>query len=760
MAGSRRLRVLGAVACLLTARSVLGWEANVIGTASPPAGGALAVAVDAAGDVIAGGSITNAVTGEDFAVVKLAGATGTTHWRYVLSGSDASNEAARTVAVDDAGDIFASGTTGEWPPRTIVKLAGFDGSELWKEYAPESRSIALDPHGDVFAGGGFSVSKFAGTTGQLMWSDSITDGTIVNQLTVDSHGDVVAGGFIPSSSQPQIRAMKYAGATGNLTWDVSIPNGGVSLVAVDPAADVILVGSGGPSTIVRVAAIVAIKLSGSTGAELWRNDENRCGGFDQAYSVAVDHNSDVFIAGDTHGCTTYDDFTVYKLRADDGAMAWLATIDRGRNDYAQAVAVDQAGDVVATGHDSNGSMLTAKFAAADGTPLWQFTSSRFGLGSALTTDAQDDVVTGGSLQDPGSGFDYEDFAVVKLRGLDGGDFQCGDGVVQAGEQCDQGAANGTASSCCTIACIFRSTGTPCAGGACDGAGMCVTTTTTSTTTTSTSTTSSTTSTSSTTTSTTTTSATATTTTTSTVPTTITTTTTVPHVCGNGVVEPGEQCDDGPATGQPGDCCTATCQFQPAGTTCTDEGDLCTVDVCDATGSCTHPIAPSPTCTTPARAGGATLLLQALVPGHNRGQFKWGKGPVVPLAEFGDPVGGERTRLCVYDQSAPNTYVLALRGAPSVNGGGVWTLSATGWKFRSTTGAPDGITGVTLKSGTTPLKAKVLVRATADPTFPAGLPLRNNPTVVAQFKTSRGTCWGAVFSAPTLNTVTEFKAKSD
>ena len=231
------------------------------------------------------------------------------------------------------------------------------------------------------------------------------------------------------------------------------------------------------------------------------------------------------------------------------------------------------------------------------------------------------------------------------------------------------------------------------------------------------------------------------------------------VCGNGVVEPGEQCDDGDATGQPGDCCTASCQFQPAGVACADEGDLCTLDLCNATGTCTHSIAPSPVCATPTAAQGASLLLQIKGPGKNQAQFKWGKGPVVPLSDFGNPSGSELTRICVYTQTAPNTWGLALRGSPSVSGGGLWKSSDTGWKFTSKTGAPDSITGVALKSASAPLKAKVQVKAKGNPAFSA-FPLQTSPGVVAQFKTSLGTCWGATFSTPTVNTATKFKAKSD
>jgi cysteine-rich repeat protein len=57
----------------------------------------------------------------------------------------------------------------------------------------------------------------------------------------------------------------------------------------------------------------------------------------------------------------------------------------------------------------------------------------------------------------------------------------------------------------------------------------------------------------------------------------------PPVCGNGVPELGEQCDDGNTS--PGDCCSATCQYEPVGSACTD-ADACTSsDACDGLGAC-------------------------------------------------------------------------------------------------------------------------------------------------------------------------------
>ena len=54
------------------------------------------------------------------------------------------------------------------------------------------------------------------------------------------------------------------------------------------------------------------------------------------------------------------------------------------------------------------------------------------------------------------------------------------------------------------------------------------------------------------------------------------------VCGNGVLDVGEQCDDGNKLA--GDCCSPTCTSEPLGSPCTD-GNPCTNDACNGAGVC-------------------------------------------------------------------------------------------------------------------------------------------------------------------------------
>ena len=57
-------------------------------------------------------------------------------------------------------------------------------------------------------------------------------------------------------------------------------------------------------------------------------------------------------------------------------------------------------------------------------------------------------------------------------------------------------------------------------------------------------------------------------------------------CGNGIVDPGEQCDDGNVFD--GDCCSSSCRPENPGGWCPDDGNICTDDVCDGAGNCVHP----------------------------------------------------------------------------------------------------------------------------------------------------------------------------
>jgi len=223
-------------------------------------------------------------------------------------------------------------------------------------------------------------------------------------------------------------------------------------------------------------------------------------------------------------------------------------------------------------------------------------------------------------------------------------------------------------------------------------------------------------------------------------------------CGNGLLDAGEQCDDGAANGTPGDCCTATCT-QVICATC---------DACQPSLGCVS--APQPTCRTSTLPEAGKLQTTNVAPGlKNLLKWKWSKGQATTLADFGNPVTTDGYALCVYDESgrAPAT----LLGVPIPLGGACenkpcWKATGNGFKYADKAGAVGGLTGIALKSGDSG-RASVQVKGKGTNlpfgSLPQALPL----PLTVQLQRD-GQCWGATFSTAGAksNADGQFKGKSD
>jgi cysteine-rich repeat protein len=306
-----------------------------------------------------------------------------------------------------------------------------------------SVAVAVDPSGDVVAtgnvGGAFTVAKLAGGTGVEIWRSEIrgtADGT-GRAVTIDAAGDVFAAGTIAraeaDSADADWAVVKLAGKTGVELWRRVIDGSGSSPyydhpsdLAVDGSGNVVVVGQldnmgTGPDMAVA-------KLDGATGSVLWRNDVNgtdvRWGGwaFDNGNAVAIDSAGNVLVAGQTdNSYPNGDDFTVVKLGGADGSELWRSGADahHSYDEEALDVAVDATGDVVAAGRfDGYGSFAVRKISGADGTIQWERSISADGYrveeSLAVAFDSSGDVVAAGRMNgDDGS------FTIVKLAAMTG-----------------------------------------------------------------------------------------------------------------------------------------------------------------------------------------------------------------------------------------------------------------------------------------------------------------------------------------------------
>ncbi len=163
-------------------------------------------------------------------------------------------------------------------------------------------------------------------------------------------------------------------------------------------------------------------------------------------------------------------------------------------------------------------------------------------------------------------------------------------------------------------------------------------------------------------------------------------------CGNGVIEPGEECDGG-------ECCTAACTRVPDGSACTSDGDACTADVCNA-GVCTHGVPVDAGCS----AGSASLVVaDGDGTDDHRVRLAWSSTTTLAVADFGDPTRDTTPTVCLVDLPGPGRRQpsvvgeLAAPAAERCKTKPCWTRTGAGFRYRDALRQHDGVATLRLVS---------------------------------------------------------------
>ncbi len=199
------------------------------------------------------------------------------------------------------------------------------------------------------------------------------------------------------------------------------------------------------------------------------------------------------------------------------------------------------------------------------------------------------------------------------------------------------------------------------------------------------------------------------------------------VCGNGLWEPGEDCDDGNTQG--GDCCPSDCSF--------------------AYGCA------------PAAKATVSVRHDAGDPSRDRLLWKWNGAAAVDAAAFGAPDVDTDARLCLYDEVGG---VPQLAAAVEAAAGPAWKGdSLKAWLYGDRDGASAGVRKVKL-SGASAARPKVLWKASgAAMNLPAAALAERyfaqDPRVRVQLVNDAGGCWSSSFvGADSRNGPESFRAK--
>ncbi len=457
-----RVCLLAAVLLASPASPLLAWQFTASGSGTDD-DRALSIALDPSGNVLAAGYFTLETRSTSFTVVKLSGPTGLELWRRDIQGSAtqkrAFSDAAFSVAVDPAGDVIAVGVTENMETDydfTVVKLAGKDGTELWRNhihgsdpnYPAFGSLVAVLPSGDVLAAGfignlgasaDFFVTKLSGRDGSELWRKTINGASSLEDyafaLSVDSRGDVAAGGETwhfrrDLGYHPDYLIVKLSGDNGEEIWRTSAELGNIGALTVDPDDNIFAGGYGASET----NNSLTIKMVGRTGATSWLNTDPAFGS--GISSMAVDRLADVVAAGTEWKSGMLGiEGVVQKLSGTDGSEIWSQPLSGSGIGYEflSALLLDKSQDPLVAGttvnSDTGYDFTVAKMLGQDGRLLWRRSFGGSGDptspdaisegAAALGLDSEDNVAAGGYFFNEETGID---FTVVKLCGSTGEDF--------------------------------------------------------------------------------------------------------------------------------------------------------------------------------------------------------------------------------------------------------------------------------------------------------------------------------------------------
>ncbi len=172
------------IVALDAATGAESWRVALDGTAADAndTDGVLGLAVAPDGGVVAAGSLANTGMATDAFVTKRGPVDGHELWTTQIDGPAHRTDDARALAIDADGDVVIAGrirsATNDF---ATVKLDGATGLELWRDLfdgqtgaADQALAVAIDPSGHVAAGGftnngagadELTVVKLAGATG-------------------------------------------------------------------------------------------------------------------------------------------------------------------------------------------------------------------------------------------------------------------------------------------------------------------------------------------------------------------------------------------------------------------------------------------------------------------------------------------------------------------------------------------------------------------------------------------------------------------
>jgi hypothetical protein len=333
-------------------------------------------------------------------------------WRTV--DNDHVNVMSKALVVDSHGDLMTlshSHAWGEWRPPTVSKYDGRDGRRLAiigfeREESPgdipAEGALAIDATGAAYVGGSSNntgrLIKHT-PTGQIAWVATLDRSRSIDRIALDADGNV----FALAAAPRHLALAKYA-PDGTLAWLSTFPVSAVfgSVVGLSTDADghAYVLGYAGSDGSDPTWQILKYAPDGRL---LWRAAPP--GGADLPTALRVDAVGNVAVLGNARRRAGHQNnraMLTAKYAAHDGTLLWSQRVEFGSDGTVRPawLEFDDVGNVSVLGVSSGGNEPSTgrfyRYAAGDGRLLWQADVHANVWLEQVTTDAAGDFYTVGS----------------------------------------------------------------------------------------------------------------------------------------------------------------------------------------------------------------------------------------------------------------------------------------------------------------------------------------------------------------------------
>lgn len=311
------------------------------------------------------------------------------------------NEAARSVAVDSAGNVYVNGIN-NISGSGIIETAKYSsvGVIQWQRRINSStganegggEGVVVDSSGNAYvlgtsytAGSAFVLSQY-NSSGTVQWSRRFGDATLGQQafnIAIDSSNNIYICGESATVSTQDIQVAKY-NSSGVIQWQNKYASASndeeARSITTDSSGNVYFCGYGpGTSPVVKC---------NSSGVIQWQRVLSLASTNIEANGITVDSSGNVYVAG---RIDTYTQSTFLVKYNSSGSIQWQKKLGFSRTEFF-SVTVDSSGNIYATGYivpGSNTDLLIAKYNSS-GALQWQRSlatdTSNNDAGYSITTD--------------------------------------------------------------------------------------------------------------------------------------------------------------------------------------------------------------------------------------------------------------------------------------------------------------------------------------------------------------------------------------